>query len=136
MIFVTLFSGWLSDQISRRRIFVFNLILIMLASPFLLNIFESSSFFYVAFAQVAIAIMAALYIGPEPALQAEFFPTKIRSTALSVSYNIATSVFGGTAPYIIESLVQNTGKITVSVYYILASSLTGLIALYFYKDRS
>ena len=80
--------------------------------------------------------MAALYIGPEPALQAEFYPTEIRNTALSVSYNTATSVFGGTAPYIIESLVQNTGTITASVYYIIVASFTGLIALYFYKDRS
>jgi len=33
-------------------------------------------------------------------------------------------------------LVQNTGTITSSVYYIIASSMLGLVALYFYKDRS
>lgn len=136
MVFVTLFAGWLSDKIGRRKIFVFNLVFIIVASPFLLKVFESANFGYVVVAQIIIAIMAALYIGPEPALQAEFYPTEIRSTALSVSYNIATSVFGGTAPYIIESLVQNTGTITASVYYIVAASFTGLIALYFYKDRS
>ena len=136
MIFVTLFAGWLSDKIGRRKIFLFNLVFIIIASPFIFRIFESASFGYVVIAQVVIAIMAALYIGPEPALQAEFYPTEIRNTALSVSYNIATSVFGGTAPYIIESLVQNTGGITSSVYYILVAAFGSLFALYFYKDRS
>jgi MHS family proline/betaine transporter-like MFS transporter len=136
MIFVTLFAGWLSDKIGRRKIFVFNLIFIITAMPFLLDIIENSGFVAVAFAQVIISIMAATYIGPEPALQAEFYPTSIRNTALSVSYNTATSIFGGTAPYVIESLVQNTGTIISSVYYIIASAVVGLIALYFYKDRS
>jgi MHS family proline/betaine transporter-like MFS transporter len=136
MIFVTLFAGWLSDKIGRRKIFVFNLVFIIVATPFIFRIFESASFGYVVIAQIVIAIMAALYIGPEPALQAEFYPTEIRNTALSVSYNIATSVFGGTAPYIIESLVQNTGGITASVYYIIAAAFGSLFALYFYKDRS
>ncbi|GAB4163313.1 MAG: MFS transporter [Rickettsiaceae bacterium] len=136
MIFVTLFAGWLSDRIGRRRIFTFNIIIVIIGSPFLLIAFESASFPIVVVAQVIIAIMAAFYIGPEPALQAEFYPTEVRNTALSVSYNTATSVFGGTAPYIIESLVQSTGTITSSVYYIVAAAILSLVGLYFYKDRS
>lgn len=136
MIFVTLFAGWLSDKIGRRKIFVCNIIFIIIASPFLLSVMESASFAYVIVAQIIIAIMAAMYIGPEPALQAEFYPTSIRNTALSISYNTATSVFGGTAPYVIESLVQNTGTITSSVYYIISAAVASLVALYFYKDRS
>ncbi len=136
MIFVTLFFGWLSDRIGRRRVFVINLIFIILATPFLLRIIETGEFTSVIFAQIIIAIMVASYIGPEPALQAEFYPTTIRNTALSVSYNAATSIFGGTTPYIIESLIQNTGTIVSSVYYIIVASLISLGALYFYKDRS
>ena len=136
MIFITLFAGWLSDGIGRRKIFVINLICIIITSPFLLRMIETGEFMTVAVAQLLIAIMAATYIGPEPALQAEFYPTAVRNTALSVSYNIATSVFGGTTPYIIESLIQNTGTITSSVYYIVVAAVLGIIALYFYEDRS
>ena len=136
MIFVTLFSGWLSDKIGRQKIFVINLLFIIILMPFLLNIFETASFAWVVIAQIIMAIIAALYIGPEPALQAELYPSSIRNTALSISYNTATSVFGGTAPLIIESLVQKTGTIQTSIYYILISAILGLIALYFYKDRS
>jgi len=136
MIFATLCAGWLSDKIGRKKIFIITLVLIIILSPVLFKIFETASFYQVVFAQIAIAVIAALYIGPEPALQAEFYPTEIRNTALAIAYNTATSVFGGTTPYIIESLVQHTGTITAGVYYIVISSITGLCALYFYQDRS
>lgn len=136
MIFVTLLAGWLSDKIGRRKIFVVNLIFIIIASPLILKTMETGDFAMVSVALCAIAIMAAFYIGPEPALQAEFYPTEVRNTALSVSYNTATSLFGGTTPYVMEKLTQNNGTITSSVYYIITAAILGLIGLYFYKDRS
>ena len=135
MIVVTILGGWLSDKIGRRKIFVINLVIIILTSTFLLESFEFGSFGSIIIAQIIIAILAALYIGPEPALQAELYPTNIRSTALSVSYNTATSIFGGTAPYIMESLVQNGNMGSGSIYIIVCAVLS-LIALYFYVDRS
>ena len=136
MIFITLFAGWISDKIGRRKIFLLNLICIIITMPFLLEMMENGDFITASIALVLIATMAAFYIGPEPALQAEFYPTAVRNTAISVSYNTATSVFGGTTPYIIESLIQHTGTITSSVYYIVISAIIGIIALYFYEDRS
>jgi MHS family proline/betaine transporter-like MFS transporter len=100
-----------------------------------LTYFEFGNFSSIIIAQIVIAILAALYIGPEPALQAELYPTKIRSTALSVSYNTSTSIFGGTAPYMMESLVQN-GNMGSGAIYIIVCAVLSLIALYFYVDRS
>ena len=136
MAFFTIFVAWLSDKIGRRKIYLINLIIIIVLSPILLELLEVGDFTTVAFAYIAMALMAAAYIGPEPALQAEFYPTNIRNTALSVSYNMATSIFGGTTPYFIALLVQNTSSITYSVYYIIAISVLSIIGLYFYKDRS
>lgn len=135
MIIVTILGGWLSDKIGRRKIFVINLVIIILTSTFLLESFEFGNFSSIIITQIIIAILAALYIGPEPALQAELYPTNIRSTALSVSYNTATSIFGGTAPYIMESLVQN-GNMGSGSIYIIVCAVFSLIALYFYVDRS
>lgn len=136
MAIVTLLAGWLSDKINRKKIYYINLMAIIILSPIILQVFATGTFLAITFAQVTIAIMAAAYIGPEPALQAELYPTNVRNTALSVSYNTATSIFGGTAPFIIESLVQNTGNITSSVYYIITVSIISIIALFFYTDRS
>lgn len=137
MAIVTLFAGWISDQIGRKRIFIiFNCLIIVLFSFGIMHIFEVGDFYTIVFGQVVMAIMAACYIGPEPALQAEFYPTNVRNTALSVSYNTATSIFGGTTPYFVELLVQKTGSIYSCTYYVIACAFLSLIALYFYKDRS
>ena len=136
MAIVTLLAGWISDIIGRKKIFIITLVMIMISTPFLMQIFESGNFTGIILAQIALSILAAFYIGPEPALQAEFYPTHIRSTALSISYNAATSIFGGLTPFVIESIVQKTGSITYCLYYVVGCSILGLGALYFYKDCS
>lgn len=136
MAIVTLIAGWMSDRFGRRKIYIFNLVSIIILSPILLQVLEQGTFAMITIAQIIIAILAAVYIGAEPALQAELYPTNVRNTALSVSYNTATSVFGGTAPYIIETIVQNTGTITSSIYYIFVTAIASLIALFFYTDKS
>ncbi|WP_341757254.1 MULTISPECIES: MFS transporter [unclassified Candidatus Tisiphia] len=136
MAIVTLCSGYLSDIIGRKKIFVINLLVIILVTPFLMQVIETGDFYLIIISQIILSILAACYIGPEPALQAEFYPTNIRNTALSLSYNIATSIFGGTTPLVIAYLVQKKGTITSAIYYIIACAIASLIALYFYKDRS
>jgi MHS family proline/betaine transporter-like MFS transporter len=136
MIFVTIFAGWLSDIVGRRKIFVFNLIAIACSSFFLMDIFAHGDITSIWYAQIIFAIFAGTYIGPEPALQAELFPTNVRNTALSLAYNIGTSLFGGTTPYVLYLLLYKTGGINASAYYIITCTILSMVALYFYKDRS
>ncbi len=136
MAVATLLSGYLSDIIGKKPIFIINLLLIIFITPWLITIIEIQDFYSIITAQITLSILAAFYIGPEPALQAEFYPTNVRNTALSLSYNIATSLFGGTTPLVIEYLVQKTGTITSAIYYVVTCAITSLIALCFYKDRS
>lgn len=136
MIFSTIFAGWLSDVIGRRKIFVINLIAIACTSFFLLKILAQGDLTSIWYAQIILAILAGTYIGPEPALQAELFPTNVRNTALSLAYNTGTSIFGGTTPFILHLLWHKTGSIDASAYYVLICSILSLGALYFYKDRS
>jgi MHS family proline/betaine transporter-like MFS transporter len=135
MFFTTLFMGYLSDRIGRKRIFVLNLVCIICLVPFLITIFENGDFAAVTYALIALSILAATYIGPEPALQAEFYPTAIRSSALSISYNTATSLFGGTTPYVLGALVLRTGSFTSCIYYVVVCAFLSLVSLYFYKKR-
>jgi MHS family proline/betaine transporter-like MFS transporter len=136
MAFTTVFVAWVSDRIGRRKIYIINLLVIAPSIFFIMNVFEFGNMYMVVAAHILLTILAGAYIGPEPALQAEFYPTNVRNTALSLSYNIAVSVFGGTAPLIIEYLFQKTGSIISAAYYVFICSLLSMIALYFYKDRS
>ncbi len=133
---VCFISGRISDMLkSRKRIFIFLIFNILLLIQAINESIELGEWGFVVIAQVVLAIIAAFYIGPEPALQAEFYPTEIRSTALSISYNLSTSIFGGTTPYIIGYLYMKTNSLYGCGYYIIATSILSLIGLYFYKNR-
>ena len=78
-------------------------------------------------------ILAAFYIGPEPAMQAEFYDSKIRNTALAISYNLATAIFGGTTPYILSLLMMKYNDIRSFSYYISFCSVLSLIGVILYR---
>ncbi len=136
MAIVTLFSGWLSDKFGRVKIYVFLNILIILSIFGIMDMFAHGSNEGIWIAQIILSILAAMYIGAEPALQAEFYPTNIRNTALSLSYNTAVSLFGGTTPLVLHLLFYKTGIVTSAAYYIIACAVCSLSALYFYKNRA
>ncbi|MCC2646227.1 MAG: proP1 [Rickettsiaceae bacterium] len=133
--FAAIFAGWLSDKIGRVKIYVFNIMLIILTSFWAIKQIEHGTFQQVCIAQFILAFVAAFYIGPEPALQAEFYPTNIRNTSLSLSYNLATTIFGGTTPYVVSYIVLKTGSLKSASYYIFLCTALSLSALYFYNIR-
>jgi MFS transporter, MHS family, proline/betaine transporter len=56
------------------------------------------------------------------------FPTEIRSGALSVSFNISVSAFGGTTPFVTEALVSGTGNGYMPAFYMMLAAAVGLVA--------
>ncbi len=49
--------------------------------------------------QIVLGVLGAAYMGPLPALMADLFPTRTRTTGLSISYSFAVAIFGGFAPF-------------------------------------
>lgn len=135
MAFMCLIFGYISDKLGKRRTYVFIILILMTLIFSISSNFEHGSWYDVIFYQIVLGVFAAAYIAPEPALQAEFYPTNVRSTALSISYNLSTSLFGGTAPFVISYLYEKTGSLYGCASYIIITSLFSLIGLYFYKNR-
>jgi len=79
--------------------------------------------------QFVLGILLAFYFGPLPALLAEMFPTNIRSTGMSVSYNIGVTVFGGFAPLILTWLIASTGSLLAPSYYYVAVATFSVLGL-------
>jgi MFS transporter, MHS family, proline/betaine transporter len=77
--------------------------------------------------QAVAGILKAAYSGPMPALMSEIFPTRVRSTGLSIGYALGVTLFGGFAPTIVESFIHVTGdKLAPSYYVLLAAVLSGV----------
>ncbi|KJK17777.1 membrane protein [Burkholderiaceae bacterium 16] len=79
--------------------------------------------------QVALGLMMTLYFGALPALASEIFPVKTRTTGLSLSYNIAVTLFGGFAPFILTWLIGATGSKLAPSFYLMACAVVSLVAL-------
>lgn len=74
-------------------------------------------------------LMKAAYSGPMPALMSEIFPTKVRSTGLSLAYSLGVTVFGGFAPFIVTWVIGVTGNKLAPAYYVLAAAVLSGVAL-------
>jgi drug/metabolite transporter (DMT)-like permease len=66
---------------------------------------------------------------------AEQFPTRVRSTALAIAYNIAVMLFGGFAQFFVTWLIQTTGTPIAPAYYLIFGAAVGLLAALFLKER-
>jgi MFS transporter, MHS family, proline/betaine transporter len=85
--------------------------------------------------QVASNIIQPVFTGAIGAILAELFVTKVRYTALSLSYAISVITFGGFSPFIATFLVRNTGDLLSPAYLVMGVSLISGVAAMFVKER-
>lgn len=64
-----------------------------------------------------------------PAMRSAMFPAQIRTTGLSLGYNIGVTVLGGVAPFILTWLIGSTGSLLVPGYYLVAIAIIAAVSL-------
>lgn len=124
-----------SDRFGRRKVLALIAGAFFVSAYPLFTLLLQADFTSILIAQMVFASLVGAYIGPVPALLVEIFPTRVRYTAMSLSYNICATLFGGTAPMVCEWLLNTTGDRYAIAYYVMAAALVSLVALWFYKDR-
>ncbi|MCB0681878.1 MAG: hypothetical protein KDC32_13345, partial [Saprospiraceae bacterium] len=77
--------------------------------------------------EIGLAIIAAAYMAPIPAALTEMFPRNIRVSAVSVGYNLAYAIFGGTVPMVAVWLIKKEHDDLAFVWYIIAAGVISLI---------
>ena len=85
---------------------------------------------------IGLSLMGLTY-GPLGTTLSELFPTRVRYTGSSLTFNMA-GIFGASlAPYIATWLAQNYGLQYVGYYVVVAAALTlvGLLAIHETRDR-
>lgn len=138
MLFMLLFlplAGALSDRVGRRPMWRWSLIgLLLLALP--LYMLMGTGFIG---AIVAFLALGLLYVPQLATISATFpalFPTAVRFAGFAIAYNVATSIFGGTAPMIGSGLITLTGDPLMPAYYMMAACVVGLVALRFMPETA
>jgi metabolite-proton symporter len=122
--------GWLSDRIGRRPVYAFGAFGMMLWAFAFFRLLDTAQPALITLAAVGALVFHGAMYGPQAAFLAEMFPTRIRYSGASLSYQV-TSIFAGSlAPLISAALLRATGSGTpVAIYVAAASLLTGIAAL-------
>ena len=124
------FFGRLSDRVGRRPMWLFSCITLSIAViPCYLLIGTS-----LAGAIVGFAIIGMLYAPQLATISATFpamFPTIVRFAGVAIGYNVATSMFGGTAPVINQTVIDATGNDLIPAFYMVGACLVGIVAAWF-----
>ncbi|MGM5069257.1 MFS transporter [Rhodococcus qingshengii] len=87
-------------------------------------------------AHVGIGFVLAFYGSAGSTALAEMFPTSVRYTALSISYSVAVSLFGGFSPLIATFLLQQTGWAIAPAFYVATAGVIATIAATFLTESA
>jgi MFS family permease len=120
------FCGWLSDKIGRKPVILGGFLLAALTYYPLYTWLGSVTQPGNINMPIAVLIVAILvcYVGmvygPIGAFLAEFFPSRIRYTAVSMPYMIGNGWGGGLVPFITTAAYQATGSLAYALIYPIA----------------
>jgi MFS family permease len=132
-----IFFGWLSDKIGRKPVILGGMLLAAITYyPLYLwlgtvtqpgNINYPISVFIIF---ILVCYVGMVY-GPVGAFLAEYFPSRIRYTSVSVPYHIGNGWGGGLVPFITSAAFAATGSIGYALLYpIVVPAVCFIIALF------
>jgi MFS transporter len=121
--------GLLSDRIGRKPLLLASCAALAAVPPLFIVVLANPSFELIVIAQLLVALIIALYIGPAPAAIAELFATTTRTTSLSTANGIAVAIFGGFSPFIATWLISTTGSAIAPIFYVIASAAISALAI-------
>ena len=120
-------AGRYADYVGRRRSMqtVCGLVLLTVYPSFQL---AQQGSLVLAILGVTLQAMGAVLSGVVTvALLSESFPTRIRYTASAMAYNLAYTLFGGTAPFVATYLIGVTGNRMAPAIYLMGIAVIALI---------
>jgi metabolite-proton symporter len=119
------FFGALSDRVGRRPVYLFGAIFSLLyAFPFFRLLDTGSAAVVWLAIVIGVAVGHNAMYGPQAAYIAELFGSNVRYSGASASYQLASVVSGGLAPFIATALLAWSGPNAVAAYMTALAAIT------------
>ena len=133
IVFIPIF-GFLSDRLGHKILIVSGTVGFIILSYPLFLLITTGILKLVLLSQCCFALLIAMIYSTIPATLFDMFDVSMRCTAVSIPYNIANSIFGGSAPLISTILIHYVGILGPS-FYLIVVSLIVILTLYYIWNK-
>lgn len=120
-------AGAFSDRFGRRRTMGVTCLWVMVTVFPAYWLASSGDLVAAVFGVILLAVGAVLSGVVTAALLSEVFPTRTRYTASAMTYNVAYTIFGGTAPLMATWLISMSGSNLAPAFYLVLIALLALV---------
>lgn len=129
--------GRIADRVGKRVMLRLGAGLLIVAPVPSLLLLASDDFLLAIVGQLIMAVATAIYGGGLYAWMVERFPASTRFSGVSVSYNLAYSLIGGTTPLLATFMSQSLGTGVAPAFYLVIFALvvSGLLAVWLRGKR-
>ncbi|MDA3623965.1 MFS transporter [Saccharopolyspora oryzae] len=126
------FVGMLADRVGPARVMTWSAAAaLVLAWPLFQVLVGSPTVFTLVLVTVVLGVIMAFYFGPLPALLTAMYPGEVRTTGVSVAYNVGVTAIGGVAPLVLTWLIDVTGSLNSPSFYYIGVAVISLVGLSF-----
>jgi len=128
------FSGYLSDRIGRRRMYMIGAAAVGVFGFIYFALLNTLIAGWIFLAVMLSLIPHSMMYGPQAALIAESFTGRLRYSGASLGYQLASIIAGGPAPLIAAWLFAKYGSGYAIAAYILLCAILSVISTAMFKD--
>ncbi|KXF56459.1 MFS transporter [Rhodococcus sp. SC4] len=123
-----------SDTFGRRRVGLWGCGLMLVWSFVFFPLVDSRSPLLILVSVVVMGILIGSYLGPQPAVFAELFPTEVRYSGASVSNQLGTILGGALVPFVATGLYAASGSSVPLTLYTAALAGIALASVWGLKE--
>jgi MFS family permease len=135
MVLTPLWS-YMSDTYGRKPFILTTFIGLLIVVYPVYYLLGKGIFIIALIAYLIIYVIYSFANGPYGALLSEIFPTEVRYTGVSFSYNLAVGIFGGFSPLIVTVLIAVTKNSLAPIIWLVPFLLIGIIFMIFVFKES
>lgn len=128
--------GHLSDKIGRRLVLAAACVGFITLSWPAFSLMQTGSTLALVAGLAILGLLTVMLAGIMPSTLPAIFPTRTRYTGFAIAYNLSTSLFGGTAPFVVQWLLSTTGNRHMPAYYLMGAAAIALIPVAIMRESA
>lgn len=128
--------GALTDRIGRRPLLITAAIGFVLFSIPAIMLLDTGNVLLQILGLAIFGLFLVMLLCNISASLPALFPTTVRYAGFALGYNVATSLLGGPAGLINESLIQSTGSTLIPGFYMTLAGIIGLVAILTFNETA